>query len=209
MRRGIGRASILALLVECAVVFGITQAAPGLALETSSSDPPGFRTYLLQSAGALGVGTGCAAVALPFTLAAYLFSGGDVTQTVAAEGVCLGLGSAIGACWTGRSLGQPAKFWPALGLAFLPEVGAGLVMVLTHKGPDLTDPLVAGCCWTAVITSPILAAVGANLGRRDPASETNSRLHLVPELSSRFRRQSGSVSGNRQVSAGLGLRLSM
>jgi hypothetical protein len=209
MRRGIRRASILTLLVECALALGGTSTAPGLAPETSPSDPPGFRTYLLQSAGSLGVGAGCAALALPFTLAYYLFTPGDVTTVVEAEGVCLGLGSAIGAYWAGRGLGQPARFWPALGLAFLPEVGAGLVMAFTHKGPDLTDPLIAGCSWAAVITSPILATVGANLGRRGTAGEAGSRLHLVPELSAGSRPRSGSASGNGRVSAGLGLRLSI
>lgn len=189
--------SILALLLECALVFGTTPTAPGSAPEVSASDRPRFRTYLLESAGSLGVGTGCAALALPVTLAYYLFSPGDVATVVEAEGLCLGIGCAAGACWTGRGLDSPTKFWPALGLAFLPEIGAGLVMVLTRKGVDLTDPLVAGCAWAAVITSPILATVGANLGRRGAANVTGSSFRLAPELRV--------CSGNPHPSAGLGL----
>jgi hypothetical protein len=192
--------STLALLLECALVFGSSPAASVSAADVSSSDRPRFHAYLLESAGGLGCGTGFAAIGLPFTLAAYLFSGGDITQTVAAEGVLLGLGSAVGACWTGRNLGQPAKIWTALGLAFLPEVGTGLVMGLTHKGADLTDPLIMGCCAGAVIASPILATVGANLGRRAAANATGSSLRLAPELRV--------CSANRHPSAGLGLRLS-
>jgi len=135
------------------------------------------------------------------TLAYYLFSPGDVATVIEAEGVCLGIGCAVGACWTGRALDSPTKFWPALGLAFLPEIGAGLVMVLTRKGADLTDPLVAGCSWAAVITSPILATVGANLGRRGTADVTgSSSFRLEPEIRV--------CSGNPHPSAGLGLRLS-
>jgi len=192
--------SILALLLECALVFGSTPATTGSAAETPSPDRPIFHTYLLESAGSFGVGTGCAALALPLTLAYYLFSPGDVATVVAAEGVCLAVGSAAGACWTGRSLDSPTKFWPALGLAFLPGIGAGLVMVLTHKGADLGDPLVAGCSWGAVIATPILATVGANLGRRGTAKAAGSGLRFAPE----FR----VCAGNPQPAAGLGLRLS-
>jgi hypothetical protein len=208
MRRGIWRAAVLALLVECVLAFGATASTPGLTPAMSSSDPPVFRTYLLQSAGALGVGTGCAAIALPLALAYYLFSPGQVAPVVGAEGVFLGLGSAIGACWTGRSLGQPAKFWPALGLAFLPEVGTALVMGLTRKGADLTDPLIMGCCGGAILASPILAALGANLGRRGTATGTSSRFQLVPELRVCSNHQLRLASGNPHTSAGLGLRLS-
>jgi len=175
----------------------------------SSSDRPAFRTYLLESAGGLGVGVGCAAIVLPFTLAYYLFSPGQVAPVVGAEGVCLGVGSAVGAYWTGRDLGQPTKFWPALGLALLPEVGTGLVMGLTGKGADLTDPLIAGCCWVAVITSPILATVGANLRRRGAVAETSSRFSLTPELRTSSGQQTWSAPGRTRVSAGLGLRLSI
>lgn len=200
MQRGILCATIFALLVECPLGFG----AP----VTSSSDMSRSRIFLRESLGALGCGTGCAAVVLPATLLAYLFSGGDVAPVIAAEGVCLGLGSAAGAYWTGRSLSQPAKFWPALGLAFLPEVGTGLVMVLTRKGADLTDPLIMGCCAGAVIASPILATVGANLGRRPTADGTSSRFRVVPELRARSEHRSGPGPGITRVSTGLGFRLS-
>jgi hypothetical protein len=187
MKRGKWRVLFLALLLGSAVVHA-----------DAPSARPDTRTFVLESAGGLGGGVGLAALALPFTLAYYLFSPGDVAPVLGAEGVCLGLGSAVGACWTGRSLDQRAKFWPALGLAFLPQVGTGLAMVLTRKGADLADPVVAGCSWASVIASPILAAVGANLGRRGAASETNSR--LLPE----FR----VCAGNLQPSTGLGIRLS-
>jgi hypothetical protein len=73
-------------------------------------------------------------------------------------------------------------------------------MVLTRKGVDLTDPVVAGCSWAAVIASPILATVGANLGRRGTANATGSSIRFAPELRL--------CSGNPHRSAGLGLRLS-
>jgi hypothetical protein len=208
MRRGIRCASILVLLAGCAIVLGYTPTTSSLAPQSRSSDRPYSQTFLLQSAGSLGYGAGSASIALPATLLYYLFSGGDLASVVVAEGALLGLGSAAGACWTGRSLGNPAKFWPALGLAFLPEIGAGLVMVLTHKGADLTDPLVLGCCGAAILGSPILATVGANLGRDVASSGTGSRLSIVPELSACSNRRPGITAGTTHVSAGVGLRLS-
>ncbi|MBN2465465.1 hypothetical protein JXD38_07565 [candidate division WOR-3 bacterium] len=188
MKRGKWCALVLALLLGSAVVY----AGP-------PSARPDTRTFLLESAGGLGGGVGFAAVALPFTLAYYLFSPGDVAPVLGVEGVCLGLGSAAGACWTGRGLGNPTKFWPALGMALLPQIGTGLVMVLTRKGPDLSDPVVAGCSWASVIASPVLATVGANLGRHVPGSEVESRLRVVPE----FR----ACSASPHPAAGLGLTL--
>jgi hypothetical protein len=201
MRHGIAGGSVVAFLLGCMIVCGSTSVAAGLAQEAFSPDRPVFRTYLLESAGSLGVGTGCAAVALPFTLLYYLFTPGDVGTVLGAEGLCLGVGCAAGACWTGRSLGSPTKFWPALGLALVPGVGAGLVMGLTRKGPDLTDPLVAGCTWAAVIATPVLATVGANLGRRDPAGETSSRFQVLPALRA--------YSSGSAPSAGLEFRLTL
>ena len=167
---------------------------------------PDSRAYLLQSAGGLGGGVGCAALALPFTLLAYLFSGGDLVPTLAGEGVCLGIGSALGAWSTSRTIGRPANFWPALGLALLPEIGSGLVIGLTHKEADLADPVVVGCFVTSIIGSPILATIGANLGRRDTAGRTSSRIQLVPELAVACRHHPGTSSEDPRVSAGLGLR---
>jgi hypothetical protein len=199
MKRGKWCMSVLALLLGSAIALAdaLSPSAPAPAI---SSTRPYSRTFLLESAGGLGAGVGIAAIGLPFTLAAYLFSAGDITQTVAAEEVLLGLGSAVGACWTGRNLGQPARLWPALGLAFLPEVGTGLVMYITRKGADLTDPLIMGCCVGTALASPVLATVGANLGRRTAESEADSRLQVVPELCA--------CPGAPHLSAGLELRLS-
>ncbi len=200
MERGKWYTIVVALLLGSAVGFASVLSAPGPAQSVPSSARPDTRAFLLQSAGGLGGGVGLAALALPFTLAYYLFSPGDVAPVLGAEGVCLGLGSAVGACWTGWGLGSPTKFWPALGLAFLPQIGTGLVMALTRKGADLTDPVIAGCSWASVIASPILATVGANLGRREAAGEADSRLRVVPE----FR----ACSASPHLAAGLGLRLS-
>jgi hypothetical protein len=205
MKRGIWCAAIFSLLVTSAAALAASPPGPG---STAQPDRPGSREFLLTSAGGLGGGAGLGVIALPFSLAAYLFSGGDLNTVLVAEGACVGLGSGAGAFWSRRSLGRPARFLPALGLALIPPIGAGLVLHFANRGADISDPVVAACGAAVVLGSPVLAALGSGLCPRVDRDSARSRLRLVPGLGLTRRPEPGPAPAGSRVSAGCELAVS-
>jgi hypothetical protein len=136
----------------------------------------------------------------------YMVSDANLATALAGWGPYYALGCAAGVCWTGKALDEPTKFWPAFGLAIVPAL-CPFVVAEYVDDREFGAPTIAGCV-VAVLGSPILAAVGANLCRRGTTDGLGSRLRFVPELRACSNYPPELASSGPDISAGLGLRLS-